>query len=218
MSLVYDCTKPDERADGLVAASGAIERGELVVMPTDTVYGVGADAFTRSAVEEVFKAKNRDHDMPIGVLVGSWSGLDGLVLGVSSAARQLVEAYWPGGLSIIVEHAPSLAWDLGSTRGTVMVRMPSHPVALDLLARTGPLAVSSANISGQPAPATAAAAKKQLGDSVTIYLESGRVNGRGSTIVDLTGDQPTLRRAGAVRVEQVREILPDLVVPEDPAG
>jgi tRNA threonylcarbamoyl adenosine modification protein (Sua5/YciO/YrdC/YwlC family) len=215
MSLTYDCSDKEERADGLVAAAAAIERGELVVIPTDTVYGVAADAFSPEAVQTLLAAKGRDRSMPSPVLVGSWNGLDGLVLAVPGDARELVEAFWPGGLSIIVEHAPSLAWDLGDTRGTVMVRMPAHPVAIDLLTRTGPLAVTSANKTGQPPPATAAHARKQLGDTVTVYLESAVADGKPSSVVDLTGPTPILRRRGAVSAEQLREVVPDLLVPEE---
>jgi len=218
MSLSYDCSDKEERADGLIAAAAAIERGELVVLPTDTVYGLAADAFSPEAVGALFDAKGRGRNVPSPVLVGSWNGLDGLVLSVSGDARELVEAFWPGGLTIIVEHAPSLSWDLGDTRGTVAVRMPAHPLAIDLLTRTGPLAVSSANKHGQPAPSTAAHARKQLGDAVTVYLEADVADGRASSIVDLTGEKPVLRRAGAISVEQLREVLPDLVVPaEKPA-
>ncbi|HEX3813642.1 MAG TPA: L-threonylcarbamoyladenylate synthase [Mycobacteriales bacterium] len=218
MSLSYDCAVALERADGLTAAAAAIERGELIVMPTDTVYGLAADAFSPSAVQLLFEAKARGRDVPSPVLVGSWNGLDGLVLSVSGDARELIEAFWPGGLTVIVEHAPSLSWDLGDTRGTVAVRMPAHPVAIELLTRTGPLAVSSANKHGQPSPATAAHARKQLGDLVTVYLEAEVADGRASSIVDLTGEKPLLRRAGAVSVEELREVVPDLVLPEEAAG
>jgi L-threonylcarbamoyladenylate synthase len=214
MSLSYDCSNAEERADGLVAAAAAIERGELVVIPTDTVYGVAADAFSPDAVQSLLQAKDRGRSVPSPVLVGSWNGLDGLVLAVSSDARELVEAFWPGGLTIIVEHAPSLSWDLGDTRGTVAVRMPAHPVAIDLLTKTGPLAVTSANKHGQPAPSTAAHARKQLGDLVTVYLEAEVADGRSSSIVDLTGETPVLRRAGAISVEELREVVPELVVPD----
>lgn len=215
MSLLYDCNDAEDRADGLSAAAGAIRRGDLVVMPTDTVYGVAADAFSPSAVDEIFRAKGRGRNMPSPVLVGSWAGLDGLVLVVDSVVRELIEAFWPGGLSIIVEHAPSLEWDLGETRGTVMVRMPAHPVAIDLLTETGPLAVTSANKTGQAPPMTAEQAREQLGDAVSVYLEAGASEGTPSSIVDLTGETPVLRRLGAVSVEALREVVSDLIVPED---
>ena len=204
----YDVT--DESVVGVVQAVAALQRGELVVLPTDTVYGVAADAFSPEAVARLLAAKGRGRDMPVPVLVGSERGLDGLASDVTSTMRVLVEAFWPGPLTLIVPAAPSLAWDLGETRGTVAVRMPKHPVALDVLSSTGPLAVSSANHTGQPAPATAAEAELQLGDTVAVYLEAGSAGEAvASTIVDLTGT-PVVRRAGALSLEELRTVLPDL--------
>ncbi len=208
MSAVYDCGEPHTRSDGLKAAASAVRSGRLVVLPTDTVYGIGADAFDEEAVRALLRAKNRGPDMPVGVLVGSWSTVDGLVLGLSQQARSLIEAFWPGDLSIVVPHAPSLQWNLGSTRGTVMLRMPLHPVALELLREVGPMAVSSANVSGQPPAATAQQARDQLGESVAVYLDGGPSGDPvPSTIVDLTGDTPSLLREGAVSAEAVSEVL-----------
>ena len=138
MSTTYDCEDPATRPTGLAAAAAAVRAGRLVVVPTDTLYGIGADAFSARAVADLLAAKQRGPDMPVPVLVGSWSTIDGLVGAVPRVARDLVEAFWPGGLSIVLPHAPSLAWDLGRTRGTVMLRMPLHPVALELLREVGP--------------------------------------------------------------------------------
>jgi tRNA threonylcarbamoyl adenosine modification protein (Sua5/YciO/YrdC/YwlC family) len=208
MSAVYDCGRPESRADGLAAAAGAVRSSRLVVLPTDTVYGIGADAFDAGAVRSLLRAKNRGPDMPVGVLVGSWSTVDGLVLGMPPQARALIEAFWPGDLSLVLPHAPSLQWDLGSTRGTVMLRMPLHPVALELLREVGPMAVSSANVSGRPPASNAQEAQDQLGESVSVYLDGGP-SGEPvpSTIVDLTGSAPLLLRAGAVSAEAVSEVL-----------
>ncbi|GHF80591.1 tRNA threonylcarbamoyl adenosine modification protein (Sua5/YciO/YrdC/YwlC family) [Amycolatopsis bartoniae] len=208
MSAVYDCSRPESRAEGLAEAASAVRSSRLVVLPTDTVYGIGADAFDAGAVRALLRAKHRGPDMPVGVLVGSWSTVDGLVLGMPPHARALVEAFWPGDLSIVLPHAPSLQWDLGTTRGTVMLRMPLHPVALELLRDVGPMAVSSANVSGQPPAATAQEAKDQLGDSVSVYLDGGP-SGEPvpSTIVDLTGSEPLLLREGAVSAAAVSEVL-----------
>jgi tRNA threonylcarbamoyl adenosine modification protein (Sua5/YciO/YrdC/YwlC family) len=208
MSAVYDCGRPESRADGLAAAAGAVRSSRLVVLPTDTVYGIGADAFDAGAVRSLLHAKNRGPDMPVGVLVGSWSTVDGLVLGMPPQARALIEAFWPGDLSLVLSHAPSLQWDLGSTRGTVMLRMPLHPVALELLREVGPMAVSSANVSGRPPASNAQEAQDQLGESVSVYLDGGP-SGEPvpSTIVDLTGSTPLLLRAGAVSAEAVSEVL-----------
>lgn len=193
---------------GLAAAAGAVRSGRLVVLPTDTLYGLGADAFSRSAVRALLAAKGRGPDMPVPVLVGSWSTIDGLVTTVPAAARELLEAFWPGGLSLVLPHAPSLSWDLGVTRGTVMLRMPLHPVALELLRDVGPMAVSSANISGSPPAASAGEAESQLGASVAVYLDGGPSGEPvASTVVDLTGDEPRILRAGAVSVAEVSEVL-----------
>jgi tRNA threonylcarbamoyl adenosine modification protein (Sua5/YciO/YrdC/YwlC family) len=208
VSTVYDCVVPESRAAGLAAAAGAVRTGQLVVLPTDTLYGLGCDAFSSAAVQGLLDAKGRGRDMPVPVLVGSWSTVDGLVLGVSPEARRLIEAFWPGGLSIVLRHAPSLAWDLGDTRGTVMLRMPLHPVALELLREVGPMAVSSANRSGQPPATTASQARDQLGERVPVLLDGGPAGAAvPSTVVDLTADDPLVLREGAVSVAQIGEVL-----------
>jgi len=210
VSTVYDCNQPDSRAAGLNAARGALKAGRLVVVPTDTVYGIGADAFDGAAVSELLRAKGRGRDMPVPILVGSWTTIDGLVTSVRPEARELIRAFWPGGLSVVVHQAPSLAWDLGDTRGTVMLRMPLHPVVLELLREVGPMAVSSANVSGQPPATTIDEARAQLGESVGVYLDGGPSrHAVASTIVDLTGDRPRILREGAVTAESVAEVLGD---------
>lgn len=208
MSTVYDCQDSAARAAGIDAATRTLKAGRLVVMPTDTLYGIGADAFDSSAVAALLRAKRRGRDMPVPVLVGSWNTIDGLVLSVRPQARDLVRAFWPGGLSLVVQQAPSLAWDLGDTRGTVMLRMPLHPVALELLREVGPLAVSSANVSGSPPAKTAAGAREQLGEDVTVYLDGGTSElAVASTIVDLTSDHPRILRSGAVASSDIADVL-----------
>lgn len=208
MSTVYDCNQPGGRAAGLSAAENTVRAGGLVVFPTDTVYGIGADAFDATAVAALLEAKGRGRNMPVPVLVGSWSTVDGLVQAVPQEARALIEAFWPGGLSLVLPQAPSLAWDLGDTKGTVNVRMPLHPVALDLLRAIGPMAVSSANRTGQPPATTAAQAREQLGSSVPVYLESGPCGEPvASTIVDLTQEQPRVLREGAVGRDELSDVL-----------
>ncbi|MBB5914927.1 tRNA threonylcarbamoyl adenosine modification protein (Sua5/YciO/YrdC/YwlC family) [Nocardia transvalensis] len=218
MSTVYDCSDPDSRAAGLTAARTTLKSGRLAVIPTDTVYGLAADAFDSAAVGSLLSAKRRGRDMPVPVLVGSWNTIDGLVFSVQSQARDLIRAFWPGGLSLVVQQAPSLAWDLGDARGTVMLRMPLHPVALELLREVGPMAVSSANVSGQPPATTAAEAREQLGDLVGVYLDGGKAeHSVPSTIIDLTADTPRILREGAVSAAQVAEVLglsPDQLTPE----
>jgi tRNA threonylcarbamoyl adenosine modification protein (Sua5/YciO/YrdC/YwlC family) len=212
MSLFYDCSDLTVRAGALSSAAHCVSSGQLVVLPTDTVYGIGANAFDPVAVADLLAAKGRGRDMPVPVLVGSWSTIDGLVNVVTDQARALIEAFWPGGLTLVVTHAPSLDWDLGDARGTVAVRMPLHPVAIVLLEATGPMAVSSANRSGQPAATTAEEARAQLGDDVALYLDGGPAEaGIASTIVDVTAEVPRVLRAGAVSIESLRKVVPDLV-------
>lgn len=209
MSTTYDVrTDP---GPGVDAAVVSLRAGELVVLPTDTVYGIAADAFSPAAVGRLLQAKGRGRDMPTPVLVGAVRTLDGLVDDVPDAARRLAEAFWPGGLTLVLPHATTLQWDLGDTHGTVALRMPRDPVALAVLEQTGPLAVSSANRSGMPPSGDAAEAARQLGDAVAVFLDGGpTADTVPSSIVDLTTDVPRLLRAGAVSLEQLQAVLPDL--------
>lgn len=207
-SKIYHCLDPHEREAGLSAAVDAVQAGRCIVLPTDTVYGIGADAFNNDAVASLLATKRRGPDMPVPVLVGSWTTIQGLVREFSDTAKTLVEAFWPGGLSIVVPEAPSLPWNLGDTRGTVLLRMPNQPLALELLQRTGPMAVSSANISGNPPALNAANAKQQFGDAVGIYLDGGDAKvGEPSTIVDISGPQPVILREAAISAERIGEVL-----------
>lgn len=208
MSRIYDCGDPDTRNVGIGAAVDAVRAGQLVVLPTDTLYGLGCDAFNNQAVANLLATKHRGPDMPVPVLVGSWDTIQGLVQHYTPQAKTLVEAFWPGGLSIVIQQAPSLPWNLGDTRGTVMLRMPLHPVAIELLRKTGPMAVSSANISGQNPPNTVVEARQQLNENVSIYLDGGECEiGEASSIVDISGEKPKLLREGAISAERIGEVL-----------
>ncbi|MCG7597428.1 L-threonylcarbamoyladenylate synthase [Mycobacterium sp. PSTR-4-N] len=208
MSEMFDCGDPEQREAGIASAISALKGGRLVVMPTDTVYGIGADAFDSAAVAALLAAKGRGRDMPVPVLVGSWHTIDGLVYSVPQSAKELIRAFWPGALSLVVRQAPSLQWDLGDANGTVMLRMPLHPVAIELLREVGPMAVSSANISGRPASVTAQQAREQLGDLVEVYLDGGPAEQQAaSTIVDLTGAHPRVLRQGPVSADAVAGVL-----------
>ena len=208
MTQLFDCRDPADRSGAITAAASAVKSGGLVVMPTDTVYGIGADAFDNQAVAALLAAKGRGRDMPVGVLVGSWHTIEGLVYYVPDNARELIRAFWPGALSLVVEQAPSLQWDLGDARGTVMLRMPLQPVALELLRQTGPMAVSSANVSGRPPATTAAEAQHQLGDLVDVYLDGGAsAQQAASTILDLTGPSPRILREGPVSAQALAAVL-----------
>ncbi len=205
---IFNCADETTRAESIAEAAKAAKSGRLVVMPTDTLYGIGCDAFDNDAVASLLAAKHRGPDMPVPVLVGSWDTYKGLVASITDTMQLLVEAFWPGGLSIVVPQAPSLPWNLGDTRGTVMLRMPLQPVAIELLREVGPMAVSSANISGHTPPTTAIAAKQQLGKAVSVYLDGGEAAiGKPSTIVDLSQAHPYLLREGAISAEQISEVI-----------
>ncbi|GFG51420.1 threonylcarbamoyl-AMP synthase [Mycolicibacterium agri] len=208
MSELFDCSDATARAAGIASAVSAVKGGRLVVLPTDTVYGIGADAFDNTAVAALLSAKGRGRDMPVPVLVGSWHTIEGLVYSVPEAARELIRAFWPGALSLVVRQAPSLHWDLGDAAGTVMLRMPLHPVAIEVLREVGPMAVSSANISGRSPAVTAQEAREQLGDLVAVYLDAGPSQQQAaSTIIDLTSPQPRILRAGPVSADAIAEVL-----------
>src|ERR1700689_3070000 len=206
MSAWYDCAEETARAAGLAEAATAVLRGELVVLPTDTVYGLGTDAFNPAAVRRLPAAKGRGRGGPPAAPGRTVRAASALVEDLGPYGQLLIDEFWPGGLTIVCRAARTLSWDLGDTRGTVAIRMPQDPVALDLLKETGPLAVSSANRSGLPAATTAEEARDQLADSVAVYLDGGpSTGGVASTIVDLTGSQPRLLRRGAISIGKLRE-------------
>ncbi|WP_027863202.1 L-threonylcarbamoyladenylate synthase [Marmoricola sp. URHB0036] len=211
MSTQYDLADPQAREAGLAAAVTAVRRGQLVVLPTDTVYGVGVDAFDSDGVQRLLDAKGRGRDMPPPVLISSDTTLEALATELPGWASGLVAEYWPGPLTIVCRQQPSLRWDLGETRGTVAIRMPDHEGALELLGRTGPLAVSSANNTGHPAATTAEEAEEMLGWGVEVILDGGPSSGSvASTIVDCTGTRPRVLREGAISVAELSKVLEGL--------
>jgi L-threonylcarbamoyladenylate synthase len=220
VSTTYPTSTDEERETAIEAAAQAVQRGALVVLPTDTVYGVGADAFDHDAVQALLDAKGRGREMPPPVLISSATTLDALATRLPPYVAALVRAFWPGPLTLVCQQQPSLTWDLGETKGTVAVRMPDHDVALALLERTGPLAVSSANLSGLPAATEAAEAEGMLGDSVEVVLDAGPApQRRASTILDVRGARPRLLRLGALslpRLDSVLEQFDAAVVTDDP--
>ncbi|WP_456696471.1 L-threonylcarbamoyladenylate synthase [Aeromicrobium sp. P5_D10] len=200
--MKFDCSVDEEFDRGLLAAQAALEAGKLVVLPTDTVYGLAADAFSPQAVQNLLNAKGRGRDMPPPVLVGSPTTLDALAIDIPSWLRSTVEALWPGPLTVILRQQPSLTWDLGETHNTVAVRMPDDKRALALIKQTGPLAVSSANTTGDPAAQTIEQAQDMLGGRVSVYLDGGPSQSDvPSTILDATGSTPRILRQGAITLE-----------------
>ncbi|HEY3560357.1 MAG TPA: L-threonylcarbamoyladenylate synthase [Kribbella sp.] len=215
MSERFDFTG-DELAPAYRAAVDAIEAGDLVVLPTDTVYGIAADAFKADAVQRLLDAKDRGRDVPPPVLISVVESLDALATDVPDAGRKLCEEFWPGPLTVICHAQSSLMWDLGETQGTVALRVPDHENTRELLSRTGPLAVSSANKSGRAAALDVYDAEDQLGESVAVYLDGGEAaGGSPSTIIDLTGDTPRVVRVGALSVEQLRAVVPEVITDSD---
>ena len=229
MSPIFDCRDEEQLLAGMRRARQAIGRGELIVIPTDTVYGVAADAFSPAAVQRLLDAKGRGRDQPPPVLVSGPATLKALAESVPEAVERLVDAFWPGGLTIVLPAQRSLTWDLGETQGTVAVRMPDSRVALELLEETGPLAVSSANLTGKDAAIAASDALDMLGDKVAVYLDTGLSrDGITSTIVDATSlvargedsPKPVVRilREGAITREQLEDVLGDLLEPAEQPG
>jgi L-threonylcarbamoyladenylate synthase len=220
MTTTYPTGSDEERETAIDAAATVVQRGGLVVLPTDTVYGIGADAFDHAAVQALLDAKGRGREMPPPVLISAVTTLDALATGVPDYVAALTDAFWPGPLTLVCEQQPSLTWDLGETRGTVAVRMPDHEVALALLERTGPLAVSSANLSGLPAATEAAAAEGMLGESVEVVIDAGpSPKGEASTILDVRHDKPRVLRVGALSVADLNTVLEPLgatIIDPDP--
>jgi tRNA threonylcarbamoyl adenosine modification protein (Sua5/YciO/YrdC/YwlC family) len=214
MSARYDCADAQQREAGISAAVSTIQASGLVVLPTDTVYGLGADAFSPDAVTALLAAKGRGRGMPPPVLVGSVRAAAALTETLGAFGQDLIDEFWPGPLTLVLKASSTLQWDLGDTNGTVAVRMPLHPVALELLRRTGPMAVSSANKTGAPAATTAAEAEEQLGDSVEVYLDGGPcADNVPSTIVDLTGGMARVLRAGAISIDRLRKVATVIDIP-----
>ena len=199
MERIYDCSLDTDLLTGMRLAKTSLGRKELAVIPTDTVYGLACDAFSHEAVKKLLDAKGRDRQSPPPVLIGNTAALDGLAQQVPQLAHKLGETFWPGALTMILKAQPSLTWDLGETKGTVALRMPDHKIALALLQETGPLAVSSANLTGEPASTTCQQAEKALGSKVKIYLDGGASpKGEASTIVDLTDLVDTASDSGEI--------------------
>lgn len=214
MSLVIEVgDRPGPARDrGIAAAAAAIKRGELVVMPTESVYGLAADPFSAKAMRALREAKGRGDDLPVGVLVGAVRTVDGLASGVTADGRALIDAFWPGPLTLVVREQPTLAWDIASGAGHVSLRMPLHPIALAVLAASGPLAVTSAQRAGSVPPRTCSDAQDQLGDGIALYLDGGETVAEApSSIVDLTCEPPVLLREGAFSLDELREVCRDLV-------
>lgn len=215
--LIVDAVRPDPAA--IRAAAEALSAGQLVAFPTETVYGLGADALNAAAVDRIFAAKGRPADNPTIVHVATPAALDDLVTVVPPAARELIARLWPGPLTLVLPAAPSVP---AVTRGglpTVAVRMPSHPVALALIAAAArPVAAPSANRSGRPSPTAARHVLDDLGDAVSVVLDAGPSPlGVESTVLDLSGERPVLLRPGGVPLETLEGLLGRVAIAQSEA-
>jgi tRNA threonylcarbamoyl adenosine modification protein (Sua5/YciO/YrdC/YwlC family) len=210
-SLVLDATDPQTWGPAIDEAVNAIQRGSLVVLPTDTGYGVSAEAFNKEAVAAIGAAKGRRGQIPPPVFMPDVATLDGLALDVPEEVRALAARFWPGPLTIVVRAQPSLAWDLGDSHGTVALRIPDHPVALALLRRTGPLAVTGAQHTGGWAPLSVIEAREHLTTAVAVYLNGGRTAGGVSSVIDATVLPVQLTREGLLSLAELREVVPGLL-------
>ncbi len=223
MSYPFDCADPAGRRRGLEAAVSAVQNGLLVVLPVESAYGLACDAFSLPGVADLLDLKGDPARRPPAVLVPHVRTLDGLAADVPEATRALAEAFWPGLLTLVCTAQPTLRWDLGDNRGTVSLRMPVHPLALELLEQTGPLALTTAAPTGHPAPRDCLAALELLGDAVDVYLDAGASPWTAtSTVVDGRPEVPRVVRLGGVSVTELRSVVPDVDVPaalppEEPA-
>jgi L-threonylcarbamoyladenylate synthase len=216
VTAIFSLKDPASRSEGFAEAKEALSSGALVVMPTDTVYGVAADAFDAAGVRRLLRAKGRGRSMPTPVMIGSVDTMRALATSLTAETRELAAAMWPGAVTIICRQQPSLRWDIGDSRGTVALRVPAHGDAIDLLLDNGPLAVSSANTTGMPPATTIEEARGMLQETVDVYLDGGPTPGpTASTIVDATGSALRVIRVGVVSVAELREVVPSIEGPDD---
>jgi tRNA threonylcarbamoyl adenosine modification protein (Sua5/YciO/YrdC/YwlC family) len=203
----------------VAAALAAVRRGDLVLMPTESVYAIATDAFSRRGVAAMRDAKGYDDSVPLPVMVGARATVAGIAARVPDDARALMDAFWPGSLTLLLAPQPTLAWDLAGD-APLAIRMPLHPVALALLGQSGPLVATTANQPGMPAPADVDDAVTQLGDAIGLALDAGDLSDDEplpSTVVDVTGDQPRVVRIGAIPVDQLRRVCPHVLADEGSA-
>jgi tRNA threonylcarbamoyl adenosine modification protein (Sua5/YciO/YrdC/YwlC family) len=213
----FDCTDESMRARGITAAVAAIKRGELVVLPTESVYAVATDGFSARGARAVREAKGQSAATPLPIMVASMTTIPGIAFNPSIAAMDLMHGFWPGALTVLVTPQPSLAWD-HPAGVPLAVRIPLHPVTLEILRATGPMIVTGANAVGGAAALTVDDALEVLGETVSIALDAGPLGADPmlslpSTVVDATGEVPVLLREGAITLEQLRSVVPGIATP-----
>ena len=217
MTLRFDCTDDAERARGITAAVASIKRGELVVLPTESVYAVATDGFSARGARSVREAKGQSAATPLPIMIASITTIPGIAFNPSIAAMELMHGFWPGALTVLVTPQPSLAWD-HPAGAPLAVRIPLHPVTLEILRATGPMIVTGANAVGGAAALTVDQALEVLGETASIALDSGPLGAdpmlsQPSTVVDATGEVPVLLREGAITLEQLRSVVPGMTTP-----
>lgn len=209
MTLTIDCADGRDRERAVNAAKAAIRRGDVVLLPTESVYAVAADAFSRKGVDALRAIKGYDETQPLPLMVGARTTVAGIAADISTRAQSLIDAFWPGPLTLILPVQPTLAWGLPAGQ-PISVRMPLHPVALAVLQATGPLVVTTANAPGVAAPTTVPDALRQLGD-LALALDAGDLDDPDalpSTVVDARGPLPRIARVGALSVEEIERVSP----------
>jgi L-threonylcarbamoyladenylate synthase len=220
VTLRISCADGLERERAVAAAHAAARRGDLILLPTEHVYAVAADAFSPRGVAALREAKGTGGDVPLPVMVGRRATVTGIAARVSDQANRLMDAFWPGPLTILLNPQPTLAWDLPEG-APVAVRMPLHPLTLAVLASTGPLAATTANLPGLESPSDVDDALEQLGGAVTVALDSGVLGGADSlpsSVVDCTRPMPVMVRIGALSAEAIARICPDVQAGDRPIG
>jgi L-threonylcarbamoyladenylate synthase len=193
-------------AVAIEAAAKALAAADIVGVPTDTVYGLAADPFRAGATDRLFVLKRRPRTVELPVLVADETQALSLAVAVPAAARRLMERYWPGPLTLVLPRRPDLNADLGQDDATVGIRCPAHPVPLALCRMAGPLATTSANRHGEPPVTTAAELAEVLGPGVELILDAGPCTGEPSTVVDCTGSEPRLLRAGRLAWDAIMAV------------
>lgn len=207
MTIVVKMSSEAERNRGFVAAKAALLRGQCIVMPTDTVYGIAANPFVPKGMDSLFAAKKRDREMSVPVFVPNLDAAIALSYNLSDQAKLLMQKFWPGALTVITAAHPTLKWDLGDSAAMVALRIPMQRTALQLLTETGPLGVSSANLGSNPAATNIESAQDQLGSSVAVYLDAGPTAGdQQSTIIDASKAKLRVIRVGALAISDIVEV------------
>ena len=209
--LTLTCEPGVTRERAIAAAVSAVKRGDLVLLPTESVYALATDPFSRRGVAALLLAKQLPAGSPLPLMVPNALTVQGIAAGVTSVAKSLMQAFWPGPLTLLLPAQPSLAWDLPAAL-PVTVRMPIHPITLAILERTGPMIVTSANAPGQLAPHSFAEALIHMGEMASVGLDAGPLNADEppSTVIDVTGVTPKILRAGALSITLLREVVPEI--------